>query len=88
MSKQISNKNIIAHAILGNNRALGSGVCIYAYVGATPSISELSSSSDGTAGVLSQGGTYRGGGAPGPVRLQGVCGYFAVPLWQRRQLSV
>jgi hypothetical protein len=29
-----------------------------------------------------------GGGALVPLRLQGVCGFFAVPLWHGRQLDI
>jgi len=74
-----------------NNRALGSGVCIYTYRGGTSSVSELwvlSLSSAGTGGVLGLDGTGSGGGAHVPLRLQRVCGSFAVPFWQGRQLSV
>jgi hypothetical protein len=69
MSQQIWNKIFMAYAILGKNRALGSGVCIYTYAGGTPSVSELSWSSDGTGGSPVQGGAHRGGGAPLPLHL-------------------
>jgi len=88
MSQQIWNKIFITHAILGENRALGSGVCIYIYAGGIPSVLELSSSSDRTGGDSGRGGAGRGGGAPLPQRLQRACGCFAVPLWQGRQPSV
>jgi len=88
MSQQIWNEIFIAHAILGKDRALGSGVCIYTYAGGTPSASELSSSSDDTGGVPVRGGALRGGGAPVPLRLHRVCGFFAVPLWQGTQPSI
>jgi hypothetical protein len=78
----------MGHAILGNNRALGSGVCIYAYAGGTRSVSVLSLSSDGTGGVLGRGGAHGGGGALVPLPLQRVCGYVAVPFWQEIQQSV
>jgi len=80
MSQQIWNEIVIAHAILRKNRALLSGVCIYTYAGGTPSVSELSFSSDGAGGVLGRGGACHGGGAPVPLRLQRVCGFFAVPF--------
>jgi len=70
------------------NRALGSGVCIYTYLGGTPSVSELSLSSDSTSGVPGWGGIRRCGGTPMPLRLQCVCGFFAVPFWQGRQPSI
>jgi len=88
MSQQIWNKIIIAHAILGKNRALGSEVCIYTYAGGIPSVSDLSFSSDGTGGDSSRGGVRLGGGAPLPLCLQHVSGFFAVPFWQGRQPSV
>jgi len=69
--------------------ALVSGVGIYRYPGGTLSFSELrdlSLSSGGAGGVRSLGGTGRGGGAPGPLRLQLVCGFFAVPV-RRGRLS-
>ena len=31
---------------------------------------------------------HSGGGAPVPLRLQRVCGFFAVPFWQGRQPGV
>jgi hypothetical protein len=88
MSQQIWNKIFIAHAILGKNRALGSEVCIYTYAGGIPSVSDLSSSSDGTGGDLGRGGTRLSGGVPLPLHLQRVSGLFAEPFWQGRQLSV
>jgi len=66
MSQQIWNKIFITHAIHGKNRALGSGVCIYIYAGGIPSVSELSSSSDGIGGNSGRGGAGLGGGAPLP----------------------
>jgi len=41
-------------------------------------------------GVRSGVGSLRrsGGGAPVPLRLQRVCGFFAVPFWQERQLDI
>jgi len=50
-SQQIWRNIFIMHAILGKNRGLGIGGCIYTYAGETPSVSELSSSSDGTGGI-------------------------------------
>ena len=73
------------------NRALGSGVCIYSYPGGTPSVSELcvlSLSSGREGGFVGRGGACRGGGAPVPLHLQRVCGFFAVPFWQGRQPSI
>jgi len=88
MSQQIWNGIFIAHAILGKNWALGSGVCICIYAGGIPSVSELSSSSDGTGGDSGRGGAGLGGGVPLPLRLQRVCALFAVPFWQGRQPSI
>ena len=70
------------------NWALGSGVCIYTYVCGIPSVSEIYSSSDGSGGDSGRGGAGLGGGAPFPLCLQRVCGFFAVPFWYRRQPSV
>jgi hypothetical protein len=70
--QQIRNRILIAHAILGMNRALRSRLGIYTCVGGTPSVSERSSSSDDTGGVPHQGGACRGGGAPVSVCLQRV----------------
>jgi len=44
----------------------------------------------GTVGVGSGVRTLRraGGGAPVPLRLQRVCGFFGVPLWQGRQPGI
>jgi len=50
----------------------------------------------GAGGVLGSGGVSfgvrslrrSGGGAPVPLYLQGVCGFFAVPLWEGRQPDV
>jgi len=73
------------------NQALGSGVWIYTYPGGTSSHSELwilSLSSGGAGGVPGLGGAGGGGGAPVPLRLQRVCGFFAVPIWQGREPSV
>jgi len=74
------------------NRALGSGVCIYTYLGGTPSVLELSVlslSSGGTGGIPGWGGARGGGGgAPMSLRLQCACGFFAVPFCQGRQPSV
>jgi len=88
MSQQVWNEIFIAHVILGKNRALGSGVCIYTYAGGIPPVLELSWSSDGTGGDLGRGGAGLGGGAPLPLRLQLVCGFFAVPFGQGRQPSI
>jgi len=73
------------------NWALGSGVRIYTYLGGTPSVLELwvfFLPSGGAGGVPGLGGAGHGRGAPVPLRLQGVCGFFAVPFWQGRQLSL
>jgi len=88
MSQQIRNTIFIAHAILGKNRVLGTGVYIYTYAGGAPSVSELSSSSDGTGGVPGRGGAHCGGGGPVPLCLQRVCWFFAVPFGQGRQPSI
>ena len=88
MSKQIWNQIFIAHAILGQNQELGSGVFIYTYAGGTPSVLELSLSSDGAGGVPGPGGACRGGGAPVPLYLQRLCGFFVVPFWKERQPSI
>jgi len=73
------------------NQTLGSGVWIYTHLGGTPSVSEhwfLSLWSGGAGGIQGLGGAGRGGGAPGPLCLQRVCGFFAMPFWQGRQPSV
>jgi len=88
MSHQIWNNILIAHAILRKLGAFARGVCIYTYTGGIPSILELSWSSDGTGGDWGRVGTGQGGGALLPLRLQCVCGFFAVPLSQGRQPSV
>ena len=88
MSQQIWNEIFIVHAILGKNRALGSEVLIYTYAGGIPSVSDLSSSSDGTGGDSGRGGARLGGGAPLPLRLQRVSGFFAVPVGHGREPSV
>jgi hypothetical protein len=88
MSQQIWNKICIANAILGKNRALGSGICLYTYAGGIPSVSEHSSSSDGTGGDAGWGRAHLGGGAPFRLRLRRICECFAVPFWQWRQPSV
>jgi len=88
MSQPIWNKIFIVHAILGENRSLGSKVCIYTYAGGIPSVSDLSLSSDGTGGDSGRGGAHLGGGAPLPLRLHRVSGFFAVPFGQGRQPSV
>jgi hypothetical protein len=71
-----------------NNLALGSGVCIYAYLGVSPCILELSLPSDGAGGIPGQGGTRYSGGAPMPLYLQHVCEFFTLPFCQRRQPSI
>jgi len=88
MSQQIWNEIFIAHVIVGKNRALGSWVWILIYAGGIPSVSELSSSPDGTCGGSGRGGAGLGGGAPLPLHLQRVCGCFVVPFWQWRQPSI
>jgi len=73
------------------NRVLGNVVYIYTYLGGTPSVSELwilSLSSGGPSSVPSLGIAGGGGGAPVPLRLQRVCGFFVVPFGQGRQPSV
>ena len=66
MSQQIWNETFIMHAILGKDRALGSGVGIYTYAGGIPSVWNLSLSSDGIGGDLGRGGACLGGSAPFP----------------------
>ena len=68
----------------------GSRVCIYTYPGGTPPVAELSVlslASGGAGGVPGLGGAGHGGGAPMPLGLQRVCGFFAVPFGQGRQPS-
>jgi len=88
MSQLIWNRNFIARAILGKNRVVVRGVRMFTYAGGIHSVSELSSSSDCTGSDSGQGSTWLGGGAPCPVRLQDVCGFFALPFWQERQPPV
>jgi hypothetical protein len=88
MSQEIWNKIFIAHAFLGKSGALGSGVCRYTDAGGTPSVTERSSLSDCTGGVPGRGGAHRVGGAPVPLCLQQVCGYFVGKLGQGRQPCV
>jgi len=88
MSQQIWNTIFIARAILGKHWALGRTVCIYTYAGGVPSVSEFASSSDGTGGDPGRGGARLGGGILLPFRLRHVSGFFAVPFWQVRQLSI
>jgi len=87
MSMQIWNEIFIAHAIPGDNRSVGSGVCIYIYAGGIPSVSELSLSSDGTGDDWGRGGAGLGGGTPLRLRPQRVCAFFPVPVWQDSQPS-
>jgi len=73
------------------NRAVASGVCIYTYLGGTPSVSELwvlSLSSGGAGGVPGLGGASCNGGAPVSLHSQRVCRFSAVPFWQGRVPSV
>jgi len=73
------------------NRAQGSGECIYTYLGDTPCVSELwviSLSAGGAGGIPGLSGASRGGGAPVPLLLQWVCGFFAVRFCQGRQPSI
>jgi len=88
MSQQIWNNMFIVHAILGKNRALGSGVWIFTSAGGIPSVSELCLSSDGTGGDSGRGGAGLGRGAPLPLRHQSVCGFIAVQFWHGRQSSI
>jgi len=88
MSQQIWNKMFIAHAILGNNRAFGSEVCIYTYAGGIPAVSDLSWSAAVTGSCSGRGGARLGEGAPLPLRMKRVSGFFAVPFGQGRQPSV
>jgi len=88
MSQQIWNRIFIAHVILGKNRALGRGVCIYIFMGGTYSVLEISSSSDGTGGIPDRAGACCGGGEHMTLRLQRVCGFVAVLFGQLRQTSI
>jgi len=81
----------LAYAWRSNNWALGRGVCIYTYLGSTPSISELwapSLSAAGAGGVLSGGGASVGRGAPVSLCLQHVCGVCVLPFLVAWQPSV
>jgi len=73
------------------NQALGGGVCIYTYPGGTHSGSEhwaLSLSTGGAGGIPGLGGAGSGRVPPVPLRLQQLCGFFAVALWQWRRPSI
>ena len=78
------------------NWALGSGVCIYTYLGSTPSISaawDHSVPPGCTGGIPSGGGVSSGVGCLSwsgrdvamPLRLQRVCAFCTVPCWQGTQ---
>ena len=73
------------------NPALERGVCIYTYPGGTHSVSELwalSLSTGGAGGIPGLCGAGCGGVPPVPLRLNRVCGFFAVAFWQRRRQSI
>jgi len=88
MGQQRRNAIFMVHAILGNNRVLGSRVYIYTYAGATTSVSQLSSWIDGACGVPCWGSSSCSWSAPGALRLKRVCGFYPVPFWQARCLLV
>jgi hypothetical protein len=88
MSQQIWNKIFIVYAIIGKYRQLQSGECINTYADGIPSVSELSSSSDGTGGDSGWGGAHLGGRAPVPLRLQHVSGFLVVSFGKGMQPSV
>jgi len=98
-SKSLSCLRFLAYASWLISWALGRGVGIYTYQGATPSISDQCAGSmlpGGTGGVSGGCGigsgvgclSRSGGCAPVPLRLQRVWGICAVPFWQGRQPSV
>jgi len=98
-SKSLSHLRSLAYASWLKNWALGRGLCIYTYLGGTPSISDrwaTSLSTGGTSGVLGGCGissgigclSRSGGGAPVPLRPQCVGRFCAMPFWQGRQWSV
>jgi len=89
----------LAYASRLTNWVLGSGVCIYTYLGGTASISKAFASSltpGVTGGILGGCGlssgvsclSRPGGGGPMPLHLQHVCGFCAVTLWLGKQPSV
>ena len=78
---------------------LGRGACLDSYPAGRFEILELLArflSPDGAGGIPGGGGIssivsclrQTRGGAPVPLRLQRVCGFFVVPFWQERQPSV
>ena len=89
--KSLSHMQSLAYGSSMNNQARGSWVGISTYPGGTPAVLELgdlSQASGGAGGVTGLGGAFHDGGAPVPLRLQRVCGFFAVPFWQGRQPSI
>jgi len=89
--KSLSCVRSVAYSSKMTNWGLESGVCIYTYLGGTPSVPELwvlSRSSGGVGGIPGRGGAHCGGGAPMPLCHQSFCGFISVPFWQGRQLSV
>ena len=73
------------------NRTLWREVYIYTYPGGTPSVAQLGVLwlwADGAGGIPGRGGAHHGGGAPVPVVLHHVCGFFAVSFWRGRQPSI
>jgi len=97
--KSLSHLRSLAYASRFKHWALGRGVCIYIYLGGTPSISDMWAASllpGGTSGVSGWCGvssgvgclSYSCGGTPVPLHLQRVWGLCAVPFWQGGQPSV
>jgi len=89
--KSLTHLRSLAYVLWLISWALGSGVCIYTYPGGTHSISVLwliSLSSGGTGGILGRGHTDCCGGTPVPLFLKHDSGFFALPLWQVRHLSI
>jgi len=89
--KSLSRMRSLVYGSRLKNRALGSGVCIYTYLGGTPSVLELWVLllwSGGAAGIQGLGGAGHGGGAVIPMHFQRVCGFVAVPFRPGRQPSV
>jgi len=81
----------LAYASRLKNWVLRRGVCIYTYPGGAWSIMEhllasLPAGDEG--GILGSGDANAGGGVPTSLRLQRVCGFFAVPVSKGRQHSV
>ena len=97
--ESLSHLRSLAYASIMKDWALGSGVCIYTYLGGTPSIWDAWAPSlrpGGTCGVPGGCGvspgvsclSRPGGGAPVSSHLQHDWGFCAVPSWQVRKPSV